>query len=353
MQVTSLLDLECKEQPAAIARPNLLRLRGKCFILTFPQCAVEKELALKRITENNWQKPIDFAIVSQEKHQSGDLHLHAVVKFQEAIDVRKSDYFDFISQKHGNYQASRSVTGSVQYVTKYGNYVTYNINVEEFLCKKDKAKAGTIAAKMIDDGKSLMEVKESNPGYFLLNKRKIEDYQAWIAKKNYKPAQIWQPLSLEIYSNANLKIAKWLNKNLFQKRPYGTKDLFIHGTTMLGKTSLILKLVKYCRIYHIPLTEDFYDLYEDSEFDLAVIDEFKGHKSIQWMNEWCQGSVMYLKRKGVAGYLKKNHLPTIIISNYSLDSCYSKAIAEHSNCLEPLKRRLKIIELKEPININL
>lgn len=186
----------------------------------------------------------------------------------------------------------------------------------------------------------------------MTNKRKIEEYQAWIAKKSYKPAKKWTTLNLMTLSGPNYKIAKWLNKNLFQKREYGTKDLFIHGTTKLGKTSLILKLQEFCRIYLVPLNEDWYDHYNDDDYDLAVMDEFKGHKSIQFLNEWCQGSIMYVKRRGIAGYIKKKHIPTIIVSNYNLSECYGKAVSEHPNCLEPLKRRLKQVEVIEPININ-
>jgi len=348
----SLLELECKEQPAATEKKSSFRLSGKCFILTFPQCSESKEVALKRIQDHKWTKDLDFAIVSEEKHSSGDPHLHVVVKFEQQIRTSEPNFFDFICQKHGNYQASRSVTGSVQYVIKYGTYVTYNIDVDKFLQSSKKGNIGLTVANQVKEGKSLLEIDASNPGYFMTNKRKIEEYQAWFAKKSYKPAKSWTILDLMTLSGNNLKIAKWLNKNLFQQRPYGSKDLFIHGTTQLGKTSLILKLQTYCRIYLVPLNEDWYDLYNDEDYDVAVIDEFKGHKSIQFLNEWCQGAIMYVKRRGIAGYIKKKHMPTIIISNYSLSECYAKAVSEHSNCLEPLKRRLKSIEVTEPININ-
>ena len=34
-------------------------------------------------------------------------------------------------------------------------------------------------------------------------------------------------------------------------------------------------------IYYMPKTEDWNDLYNDGEYDLVVLDEYKGHKSIQ------------------------------------------------------------------------
>lgn len=109
--------------------------------------------------------------------------------------------------------------------------------------------------------------------------------------------------------------------------------------------------MSYCRTYLIPTSEDWNDLYNDNDYDLAVIDEFKAQKTISWLNEWCQGSVMYLKRRAISGYMKAKHIPTIIFSNYSLTECYKKAVEEHPNCLEPLERRLEIIEVKETIDL--
>lgn len=106
-------------------------------------------------------------------------------------------------------------------------------------------------------------------------------------------------------------------------------------------------LEKYFRTFPIPLTEDFIDGYDDDDFDLAVLDEFKGHKTMQWLNLWCQGSMTNFRVKG-SQVIKKKHIPTIIISNYNLEECYSKAGEER---LDPLRRRLEIVEVLEPINI--
>jgi len=108
----------------------------------------------------------------------------------------------------------------------------------------------------------------------------------------------------------------------------------------------------YCRTYLIPLTEDWYDHYEDELYDLCVLDEFKGHKTIQFLNLWCQGSACMVKRKGITAYTKRRHIPTIIVSNFCIEVCYKKALEDNSDCLDSLKRRLEIIRLEEPININ-
>lgn len=99
------------------------------------------------------------------------------------------------------------------------------------------------------------------------------------------------------------------------------------------------------------MTEDWYDLYSDGDYDLAVMDEFKGHKPLTWMHEWCQGFMMYLKRRGISGYIKQKQIPTIIISNYTPQDCYQQALEKHSDALEPLLRRIEVVEVTEKIQV--
>lgn len=334
------------EQQVATTNNKSLILRGKTFLLTYPQNVTKKEEALQRILQFTWPHTLEWVIVSEEEHKSGDPHLHVAVHFQNSIYTRNANYFDFICQKHGDYKVSRSLKGTVNYVVKDGNYVSHGIDITKFQSKN----IGNKIAQIIEKGESLMSIKNENPGYFLLHKRKIEDYQSWFVKKTYRPPLPWNLINLEALIGPDLKIAKWLNKNLFLERQYGTKDLFVHGPTMLGKTTLINSLRKRCRTYTIP-SEDFYCNYDDEDYDLAIYDEFKGQKPIQWFNEWCQAGEMHLKKKGVTGYLKKKHIPTMIVSNFALHECYSKAYSENARCLDPLIRRLKIVELRVPIKI--
>ena len=110
-------------------------------------------------------------------------------------------------------------------------------------------------------------------------------------------------------------------------------------------------------------TEDFYDFYADKDYHLCVLDEFKATKTIQFLNLWLQGCTMNIRKKGSQA-LKVSNIPTIILSNYSLDECYSKTL-KHKNVdgeivservvndkLDTLKGRLCIVELWNPIEVN-
>ena len=60
--------------------------------------------------------------------------------------------------------------------------------------------------------------------------------------------------------------------------------------------------------------EDFYCDYMDGCYDVIVLDEFKGQKRIQDLNQWTDGSHFPVKRKGLTPYVKKDNLPFIILS---------------------------------------
>lgn len=168
---------------------------------------------------------------------------------------------------------------------------------------------------------------------------------------NSKPPKSWNPsivlkrdpLAMSKEENA---ISTWLAVNLKKKRKFRQNNLYIHGPTKMGKTSLINRLRDYIRVYDMPL-EDFYDFYDDNRFDLIVIDEFNSSKPITFLNMWLDGQVMTLRVKG-GQVMKKNNLPTIILSNKSPEENYPNT---HSLLKEAWISRLKVVELKERINI--
>lgn len=346
-------DQSSSEPTVATTSRKCLRLQARTFLLTWPQNDTPKETALKRIIDNEWKVPLEWAVVASEKHQDGSPHIHAVVRFQGRLRTTITNFFDFVCEKHGNYQSAHSAKASVEYVTKKGDFVSHHLDVQEYLASKKKI--STEVAKKILEGLSLVEVEAMEPGFYMMNKRKIEEYHQLVTKRTYKPTLTWTPFGTELIltsCSSTARVMKWLNTNLFQERPYGAKDLYLFGKTMMGKTSLINYLEKYCRTYHIPLYEDWYDLYSDEDYDLCVMDEFKAHKSVQFLNAFCQSATFPLKRRNIPPYQKRKHLPVLIVSNYSLEQCYHKLVEAHVTALEPLVRRLEIVELDQPLNLN-
>lgn len=337
-----------KKRAPAKKKAAGFRMHAKRFSLTFPKCSTSKSDAAARI-DHKWDQCA--FVIGQEKHKDGDLHLHLYLEFPEKMSFSDSGCFDFITGQHGNYQTTKSRRDWINYVVKEdAEYTAKGIDVKSIL-RKQKPMNQSIA-ELIHEGKTLEEIDADHKGYVMMNKRKIEEYAAWVKmKKSRKEKEEFVPPDFTKLTGAHRKIGQWITENVKCQREFKAPQLFIHGPPDHGKSTLIRLLEKSLSVYHIPLSEDFYDSYEDGAYDLAVLDEFRGHKQIQWLNQWLDGQVMSLRKKG-SQCLKTQNIPTIILSNYPLERCYAKAVEDHGEeIIAPLRARLREVQVDEFIKI--
>lgn len=327
------------------------RLQGKTLYLTYPQCAADPISVMDNIKIGF--VCLAWAIVGSEKHQDGEPHLHIVICLTKKIHITGSEVLDALTGKHGNYQTARNQLKVVKYTIKDGIYVTFQINVPEWIKarkqkKSSKQTTGQVSS-MVATGATLVDINIQYPSFVMMNKKRLEDYIAWTKTVTLRSGLLsWKLLVMQTGSTTvENTIATWLNANLFKTRPFSTKQLFVHGPTSMGKTTFIEKLAGFCAIYCIPRDEDFYDFYEDFAYDLAVLDEFKGNKTIQWFNAWLDGSTQVLKKKG-SQVVKTFNIPTIVLSNYPLRECYPNV---DDIRFETISRRFLQIEVTSPINV--
>jgi len=270
-----------------------------------------------------------------------------------------------VCSKHGDYRPCRTQYGAHNYLSKedpaplcYGAILKPGTAVAKGQTKnkRQREEDGSLpqskASKCANDllsGASLQSILQQDAGYYLQNKRKIEEFASMCAVYNALKEKIPWPQEI-IYKGEDRhtkEIVDWINSNIKCKRRFRQEQLFISGPKRYYKTTMVRLLKVFLMIYDIPKGEDFYDLYEDNLYDLALMDEFKGTKTLQWLNEWLQGEDMNMRQKGKQ-YYKKQNLPTIIMANHSLQEIYAKA---GPSKLEPTESRLKIIDLLQPIDI--
>lgn len=331
------------------SRKKAFRLQGNHLFLTYPQCKLTKEEAEKNL-KLKFPTQLEKYLVARESHKDGEPHLHIYLHLREKYRSAREGDLDSIGGQHGNYQTAKNPTKVIKYLIKEGDYLSsLGFNPAELVKLKEKKKGSvsTSVARSLMEGQTLDQVLESQPGFFLLQKRKIEEFLVYLQLR--KEAEALVPWSLPAPSLTSSiedqMICDWLALNIKTIRGPAQEHLYLYGATSLGKTSLIAKLRTMLRVYDIPPGEDFYDFYEDGKYDLAVLDEFKANKTIQWLNSWLQGHTMILRVKG-AQKVKKDNLPTIIVSNYSPEECYTK-----TNKISTLLRRVTIVNVKTPINL--
>lgn len=333
------------------------RFVGVNFFLTYPQNSTDKEVVLKNI-QTVFGDRLKFAIVAQEDHKDEEgLHLHCAISCHKRIDWRSKKKIDGLAGgKTGNYQTAKSLIAVVRYVVKDGNYVSYGVNVEEFLKQAKMKKSTSIALTLKEFG--LDAAVNQDIGFGMMNLRKLQEFQAYQESLKRKKVKVSltsltakQSTGQEQGGNNGL-IAGWLNDNLFSDkvRKVRTPQLYIHGDPGLGKTRLIGRLLeKGVRVYMWP-DEDFHDLYGDDEYDVIVLDEFKGQVKLTNINKWLDGQQQAVRRKGVAPYIKNKNLPFIILSNFSARDAYRNSSDQSIN---PFLDRIIQVRVNEMIDVEI
>lgn len=365
------LEEDTQQQPAAAPQPPTKRYRmeARGIFYTWPQCDTPKESVMHALVQEFTKREIEFILVCREWHQDGCPHLHAMTVCKKVRNCSKPTWADKFAGKHGNYVAVRSIKASVEYIQKKGDWIVYPEGYDfekRWASGTDsgrKRKVTDEIATKIATGTSYKQLllTEEHRGFFMLNSRKIQEYEAEL-----KRARVAESVQASLVqwryvdktpsmSFAEGAIVDWMNKNLGGiQRSLGEPQLYLHGPTGIGKTFLISKLRTFFRVYDVCMNEDWMDDYSDDDYDLVVMEEFKGQKQITWMNQFLDGQPCPIRRRGKSAYLKTKNLPVIILSNWSLERAYKNSSEEK---LAPLLRRLFVVDTtldhstERPINI--
>lgn len=165
-----------------------------------------------------------------------------------------------------------------------------------------------------------------------MNKRKIDDLCEWIVNKRLNSGKKeWseclayliearqQPMDPE----SQLGVAEWLIDNIKVDRKLRTPSLWLTGPPGCGKTSLVIELEKYLRVFWVPMDGDgFLDGF-NNDYDLIVFDEMKSQFKLTWLNQFIVGSPMSVNVKG-SKITKTKNIPVIFLSNYGPCLAYTK-----------------------------
>lgn len=306
-----------------------LRINAKNLFLTYPKNDNEPQDVMNRIIEHFGMENISYICVGQEEHEDKSLHLHACVCLKSKVDIKDAGpVLEEWGGKHGQYQNPRSVRDVLQYCKKEGKFVEAGIPPTAA-----KQKISSQVAEAVRKGQSLDQLDEMDPGYFMMNMKRIQEYHSLHSRKKLKSAPPRAPLVL-------FRFQQQLEFGI--PREHKQKQYWIYGPPDTGKTSLIMDLLQQhgLRGFQIPENNDF-SAYDDY-YDFSYIDEFNGQLTIQFLNKWLEGTPMWLNTKGGSREKTKN-LPTFIISNLPPDRVYWKANPE---ILTALLARLIIIQTK-------
>lgn len=326
--------------PPAPGRP--FRINAKKLFLTYPQCDTGPVTALENI-QRKFGAQLVSCVVAQELHEDGNLHLHVALELSKPVDTRDVHFFDFVTGTHGNYQGARDWSKVLAYCVKYGHYIAHGIDPKAYLQAREKKKSTSFAhvAGRMMEGASIAELTTEVPGFVLQHLPKMKQFSSHLVSVQSLKANLL-PLppmpSLEECPSLLQDIYQWILRNIRVPRAFGDPNLAITGPTGIGKTTFLLALSKFCRIYWVPMEENFFDSYDDTAYDVLVFDEYKSQKTIQFMNSFVQGAPLTLRTKG-GQTMKKKNLPVILLSNYTPQEMYPNVWAEQPAVLDSFIRR--------------
>lgn len=195
------------------------RLNARNIFLTYPQCPLSKETLLEELKKI---KAPDYYVIAEELHEDGSPHLHALLRYNKPIDIKRQDYFD-IQGHHPNMQTARQPEKVREYVKKDGTYL------EHWAEKKDMAE---ILNEAETPSQFLDLVKENYAEKYVFNLEKVE----YAANKLFqRPPSPYLPNPNQGGLTLTPGMEAWLNLEFpKQDRPL---SLWLCGPSRTGKTT--------------------------------------------------------------------------------------------------------------------
>jgi len=133
-----------------IAQTNVSFSNKKAF-LTYAQCELAPYLLLEGFQALFPDNIIIQYCIGQERHQDGNLHLHALVEYSDKITSRLASLFD-VDGFHPNIQKIKNASdwkNRLRYCKKDGVFIT---NIKDALSKRDQTMADLIGEGQLTKG---------------------------------------------------------------------------------------------------------------------------------------------------------------------------------------------------------
>lgn len=325
------------------------RIDAKNIALTYPKCDLTRERVLgflQLLGGDNYRG----ASASIEQHADGTPHVHAYLRLYSKRCFRDPRTFD-IDGHHANIQPCRNAKHWINYIRKEDQSALMDGDLDDLLGNpKPKERISDVVARRIESGDSSAAIFESFPGFYLMNKRKIEELQDFMVRKRQKLDKLdWEEACSKLAETQTeaQQVTDWLMDNIKKPRKLRQPQLWLQGPPGSGKTSLVQQLERFLSVFYVPMDGDsFLDGFQD-DFDLIVFDEMKSQFKLTWLNQFIVGSTMSVNVKG-AKILKTKNTPVMFLSNYGVMSAYTKM----TPALEAFMDRLLIVQCTSLHSLN-
>lgn len=332
--------------------PKKFRCNAKKHFVTFNKTETTKEWMAEKIKEK-WGNQIKAMIIARETYKETEgHHIHLGIEWHKKKNIKDANLFDFLFMegKRSQHASIEAMHGSMKQTKEYLSKEDKDPLVIGELSETGEKKKGmtTLIAEAIAEGKTDQEINNMNPGFYLMHGKRIKEYRRETENWKNKDKKVdWEELvPIDGMTDQELEVQRWLNENIRKERRHKQAQLMIVGSPNSGKTSLVIALDSLVRIYWMPTQEQFYDGWGDDDYDLAVFDEWNNvHHQHAWLMKLLEGGPSRMRYKGGSA-LKRNYLPIMILTNYTIAEMYSKKVEEQA-----LRARIKLVDCTDPLTM--
>lgn len=271
-----------KKQNFVLKKQNNFRINAKRIYLTYSQVdsGMQSIDVLYALRSKNF---FCFKhVISKQDHKDGATHFHVLLEATKKFNITQADFLDITYQEkayHGNYQAVRSLTNTVEYICKAGDYITDFTNIQQGKVMSHKQLL-IQSASQLGVSNALIEHCKQLPDKALHNVSLTGAKAYFKALQSLEATQqasdIETPFKLKDFNLQDYpEILEWI------KNP--VKTLVLMGASGVGKTQLVKAFAqdKGLNTLVINHMQGFKDL--ESKHDAVIVDDanFRGLNDTQ------------------------------------------------------------------------
>ena len=111
-------------------------------------------------------------------------------------------------------------------------------------------------AQSLQSGSTPADILKQHPGFYLLNKQKVDSLYSMLLQESRKPLlKTWpRNLSYQGTNSSTQQLVEWCNSNINCLRPFKQKQLYLYGPPNSRKTTFLHILMQYCTSVSIIVT---------------------------------------------------------------------------------------------------
>ena len=299
------------------------RIQGKNFLLTFPKTNSNNLNDILKIILFK-EKDLKFTLIAKEAHNNNTFHHHIVMCFSKRKNVTSPFRWDYIFNKHGDYQKIDNLIECILYIKKENNFLEWG---EPILKQKERLKL------IVDNMRNRKEpvhsfFRDPQVGSELLfrNHKQLDQFQYRLLQHEFNETANKKSFIKDIdltnfqcEDSSLYQILTFIRHHLNpSNRQYKASMIHIWSDQPdTGKSSLLHLLDKIAPCYFWP-DDNWFQNYTNDQFQFIIWDEFSliGWK-LQFLNRFFAGEKMDLAIKGGHSFKRDNPL-IIMCSNQSL-----------------------------------